>query len=193
MRLPPAQLRKLTHRVNGVSLTVAILASALTTWPAFAQSRPDTTSGTATVHSVSADSIAAQIKASVPVRVAPSPQVQVKELEPYLDDESRPATFLERLGFASLFTAVGAGLGYAGWQTCNDPETDIIIRCLIAPSRLGTSVRIGAYSGLAVGLMGLVGDLRVVTRHSRFRAADPDLLIGHRARSGFRVGVNFRF
>jgi hypothetical protein len=194
MLLPPSQLRMLTHSVHSVPLAVAILAAVLTTAPAVAQSRPDTTSGTATAHPVTADSIASQMKASVPVRVAPSPQLQVKlkELD-LVDDGSRPATFLERLGFASIFTAVGAGLGYAGWQTCNDPETEIIIRCIIAPRRLETSVRIGAYSGLAVGLMGLVGDLRVRVLHSRFRAADPGLLIGHQALSGFRVGVNFRF
>jgi hypothetical protein len=193
MLLSSSQLRQSMHRLHGAPLAVAILAAALATAPAVAQSRPDKTSGAASVHPVTADSIASQIKASVPVRVAPSPQVEMKQLELDLEDESRPATFLERLGFASLFTAVGAGLGYAGWQTCNDPETDIIIRCLIAPRELGTSVRIGAYSGLAVGLMGLVGDLRVRVLHSRFRAADPGLLIGHRERSGFRVGVNVRF
>jgi hypothetical protein len=144
---------------------------------------------------MSADSIESQMKASVPVRVAPSPQLQDKMQELALDfeDESRPATFVERLGFAAIFTGVGAGLGYEGWQACNDPESEIIIRCLIAPRRLGTSVRIGAYSGLAVGLVGLLGDLRVRVLHSRFRAADPGLLIGHHVRSGFRVGVNVKF
>lgn len=181
------------HRLRCIPLAVAILLAAFTPSPAVAQSRPDTTSSTATVHSVTADSIESQIKASVPVRVAPSPQLQVKLKELDLDDESRPATFLERLGFASMLTAAGAGLGYAGWQTCNDPETEIIIRCLIAPRRLETSVRIGAYSGLVVGLMGLVGDLRVVTLNSRFRAADPRLIINHQALRGFQVGVNFRF
>lgn len=193
MLRPPSQVRELMHRLHGVSLTVAMLAASLTTAPAVAQSRPDTTNGTATVHMVTADSIASQIKASVLVGVAPSEQVQVKMPEVDLDEGSRPATFLERLGFASIFTAVGAGVGYSWWHDCNDPETELFWSCLVAPRRLETSVRFGAYSGLAVGLAGLVGDLRVRVRNSRFRAADPGLLIGHQARSGFRVGVNFRF
>ncbi len=202
------------HRLHCIPLAVAILAAALTSAPAFAQSRreksdspkatgirvpvlrsgpstlkPDTISDTAAIHGVSADSIASQMKASVLVRVPARQQVQ----EPDLGDGSRRATFVERLGFAALSTAFGALFGYSWWHDCNDPETELFWSCIVAPRRLGTAVRLGAYSGLAVGLTGLLGDLMVTVRHSRLRAADPGLLIGHHARSGFRVGVNFRF
>lgn len=204
------------HSLHRGPLAVAILAAALTSAPAFAQSRPeksdspkatgirvpvlrsgpstlkpDTISGTATIHPVNADSIASQMNTSVLVRVPAWQQEQERELD--LDDGSRRATFVERLGFAAAFTAVGAGLGYSWWHTCNDPESDVIWSCIVAPRRLGTSVRFGAYSGLLVGLAGLVGDLRVVKGQKLFRAAGRSLLFDHQARSGFRVGVNFRF
>ncbi len=152
----------------GVASAVAILATALTTAPAVAQSRPES---------------------SVLVRVVAGQQVD--ELDS--DDEGRPAGFAGRLGFAAAFTAVGAGLGYSWWHTCNDPESEAIFSCIVAPRRLGTSVRFGAYTGLAVGLIGLVGDLKVVERNKLVRAAGSGLLIDYRARSGFRVGANFRF
>ena len=206
------------HSLHRGPLAVAILAAALTSAPAFAQSRPeksdspkatgirvpvlrsgpstlkpDTISGTATIHPVNADSIASQMNTSVLVRVPAWQQVQEQERELDLDDGSRRATFLERLGFAAIVTAVGAVLGYSWWHTCNDPESDVIWSCIVAPRRLGTSVRFGAYSGLAVGLTGLVGDLRVVGRQKLVSAAGRSLLFDHQARSGFRVGVNFRF
>jgi hypothetical protein len=185
MLLPLSQLRKLMHRLHRAPLAVAIVAAALTTAPALAQSKPESSDFS------KADSVAAEIKALVPARVTEGQRVPKLDLD--LEDESRPATFLERIGFAAILTGVGAGLGYEGWHVCNDPESEIVIRCIIAPRRLETSVRIGAYSGLAVGLASLLGDLKVRVMHSRFRAADPGLLIGHRALSGFRVGVNFRF
>lgn len=173
------------HRLHCVPLAAAIVAAALTTAPAVAQSQPEL------LDFPKADSIATQIKASVPERVAATPRVQELDLD--LDDGSRPATFLERLGFASILTGVGAGVGYSWWHDCNDPESDFMWSCIVAPRRLETSVRFGAYSGLALGVASLLGDLKVRVMHSRFRAADPRLLIGHRALSGFRVGVNFRF
>jgi hypothetical protein len=187
MLLPHSQLRKLMHRRHCVPLAVALLAAALTTAPAVAQSQPEL------MDFPQADSLAAQMKAAVPVRVAPLQRVEEKMLDLDLDDGSRPASFLERLGFASILTGVGAGTGYLWWHDCNDPESDFMWSCLVAPRRLETSVRFGAYSGLALGLASLLGDLKVRVMHSRFRAADPHLLIGHRALSGFRVGVNFRF
>jgi hypothetical protein len=173
----------------GVASAVAILAVALTTAPAVAQSRPDTMSGTATIHRVNADSIASRMDAAVLVRVVAGQQVE--ELDS--DDEGRRAGFLGRLGFAAAFTAVGAGLGYSWWHTCNDPESDAIFSCIVAPRRLATSVRFGAYTGLAVGLAGLLGDLKVAEQNKLVRAAGSGLLIDHHARSGFRIGANFRF
>lgn len=176
----------------GVASAVAILATALTTPPAVAQSRPespDTMGAPATIHRVNADSIASQLDASVLVRIVAGQQVE--ELD--LHDEGRPAGFAGRLGFAAAFTALGAGLGYSWWHTCNDPESDAIFSCIVAPRRLGTSVRFGAYTGLAVGLVGLLGDLKVVERNKLVRAVGSGLLVDHQARSGFRVGANFRF
>ena len=173
----------------GVASAVAILATALTTAPAVAQSRPDTTSGTATIHRLNADSIASRMESAVLVRVVAGQQVE--ELD--LDDEGRPATFGERLGFVAITTAVGAGLGYVWWHSCNDPESDAIFSCIVAPRRLGTSVRFGAYPGLALGLVGLFGDLKVVKRNKLVSAVGSGLLVDHQARSGFRVGANFRF
>ncbi len=173
----------------GVASAVAILATALTTAPAVAQSRPESSSDPATIHRVNADSIASRMDASVLVRVVAGQQVE----ELALDDEARPAGFAERLGFAAAFTAVGAGLGYSWWHSCNDPESDAIFSCIVAPRRLGTSVRFGAYTGLAVGLAGLLGDLKVVERNKLVRAAASGLLVDHQARSGFRVGANLRF
>jgi hypothetical protein len=127
--------------------------------------------------------------ASVLVRLVAGQQVE--ELDS--DDEGRPAGFVGRLGFAAAFTAVGAGLGYSWWHTCNDPESDAIFSCIVAPRRLGNSVRFGAYTGLAVGLIGLVGDLRAVEGNKIVRAVGSGLLVDHHARSGLRVGANFRF
>lgn len=151
------------HGLHCVSRAVVILAVALTSAPAVAQSRPD-----------SLDlPMAAQVRDPV--------------------DGSRAATFAERLGFAAVFTAVGAGVGYSWWHSCNDPESEAIWSCIVAPRRLGTSVRVGAYTGLAVGLIGLVGNVKVAERQNLVRAAGPSLLVDHHARSGVRVGVSFRF
>lgn len=194
-----------------VPLAVAIFAAALVTTPAVAQAPADlpegaririkllspipaarkqeTTNGIATIHRTDADSIAFQLTGSDVVRVVPWGRVQ----ELYLSAGIRRIKVAERLGFAAAFTFIGALAGYDWWHTCNDPESDVIWSCIVAPRRLGTSVRFGTWTGLTLGVAAALGPRSAEQWRPVLRTYRPTLLIGHQARSGLMVGVNLRF
>ncbi len=197
--------------LRSLPLAIAIFAAALVTTPTVAQTPPDlpegaririkllspilaarkpeTTNGIATIHRTDTDSIAFQLTGSDVVRVVPWGQVQ----ELYLSEGRRPFRVAERLGFAAAFTFVGALAGYDWWHTCNDPESDVIWSCIVAPRRLGTSVRFGTWTGLTIGALTALGIRDAEQWHPVLHTHRPTLLIGLQARSGLRIGVNFRF
>lgn len=197
-----------------VLLTTAFVAVALVTRPVSAQSgpvitdltagariritvlststskgKPKTISGTAHIVRADADSIAYRTERTNGLTTVP--WWQVEELDVVVG--TRPYTALERLGAAAGLTALGTALSYTWWHSCNDPESDVIWSCIVAPRRLGNAVRFGAWAGLAIGT-GFALALRYEEQWSSvIRAEGPTLLIDHQPQSGFRLGVNFRF
>lgn len=145
--------------------------------------------GIAVVHRADADSIAFRLDRSDEILIAPWARVQ--ELE--VSDGTRPYTIGEHLGSTAIFTIVGAGLGYSSWHSCNDPESDEIWSCILSPRYLSTSVRTGAWVGLAVGLIDVLVNREEETWRNVLHPSGPRLLIGHSARSGFRLGASLKF
>ena len=203
-----------TQMSRTLPLAVAILVAAFATTSAVAQSRPelsdlpegrririkllspnpsahkpDTISGTATIRRADADSIVFQMDRSDSLRVAP--WWQVRELD--VSDGRRPYTALEHLSSTAMITLIGVGVSYSWWHSCNDPESDVIWSCIVAPRHLGTSVRFGAWAGLALGVIDVFTNRYEELWRNVVRSNGPSLLIDHQARSGFRFGVNFRF
>lgn len=71
-------------------------------------------------------------------------------------DGIQSRTFQDRALTVAMFAGVGTVLGWATWHACHDPEDPEslnIVSCFLAPGRLGTAVRGGAWAGTGLGLM----------------------------------------
>jgi len=168
---------------EGTRIRIVVLSGDLLT------AAPEDERATARVVRADADSIAYRLDRSYATRVVP--WWQVKELD--VSDGRRLRTAADHLGSAAIVTLVGAGVAYSSWHSCNDPESDAIWSCIVLPRRLGTSVRFGAWAGLTVGVLGTLANRHEELWRNVVRSEGPRLLIDHDARSGFRIGVGWRF
>lgn len=196
----------LHSRLRPCLLGLALLVAA----PVGAQARPDvpdqaririevlradssagkkaTLRGTGVVERVDGDSIAFRLDKTNELWIAP--WVRVRSLE--VSEGVRSITFGERVVGTAGFTFVGAALGYLTWHSCQEPEEEDTLTCVLFPRRLGTAVRGGTWLGLAVGLAAALSNVK--TEEWR-RVARPSLVpfVGHSNRSGVMVGVSFSF
>lgn len=92
--------------------------------------------------------------------------------------------------------AAGALIGLASWFSCHEPEDDTqgydLMSCLIAPGRLDTAVRFGAWAGTGLGLGAALFRGRS-ERWTRVPIASNGLLFLAPSPSGARLGVTFAF
>jgi hypothetical protein len=104
----------------------------------------------------------------------------------------RPLSFWGRAGTAVGVTAFGAGLGWLGWHSCNDPESEDIWSCILTPERLGNSVRTGTWVGLGAGLIAAL----TMSGSERWRTVDLPrgvALTLTQGATGTAVGLRLRF
>ncbi len=79
-----------------------------------------------------------------------------------LSDGIGMAPASRQLGRVASGVTLGAALGWISWHSCRNPEEGEteILSCIVAPGRLGTAVRSGAWMGLGLGTMWALTRLR---------------------------------
>lgn len=151
--------------------------------------KSETLSGTGVVHRVDADSIAFRLDGDRELWIAPWARVLTLEVS----EGIRPITFGERVGSAAGITFIGAAMGYASWHSCNEPEKEDTLSCIVFPRRLGTAVRGGTWLGLAVGLGVALANSEVEEWRRVNGPSAPRPFVELSAHSGLMLGVSFRF
>lgn len=148
-----------------------------------------TLSGTGVVHRVDADSIAFRLDDDRELWIAPWARVQSLEVS----EGTRNLTFGERAGFAASSTFLGTAIAYLSWHSCNDPEQEQTLSCIVFPRRLGTAVRGGTWLGLAVGLGAALSISKTEEWRRVNRPSAPRPFVELSARTGLMLGVSFQF